>query len=905
MDEKNAKENARKWHAAGTDEVGGWLETGAEGLSQDEAGARVEHYGRNVLPEPPRRSALAQLFSHFHNVLIYVLIAAAVITALMGHWVDTWVILAVVIINAVIGFVQEGKAEKALEGIRKMLSLEANVIRGGKRKRINAEDLVPGDLVEMGSGDRVPADVRLVFVRDFKVEEAALTGESEAVEKRTDAVAEGAVVGDRTCMAFSGTLSTYGRARGYVVATGAETELGRISGMMQELEKPRTPLLRKIDQFARLLSIVIVVAAALFFAIGWFFHDFTPADLFLAVIGLAVAAIPEGLPAILTITLALGVQSMARRNAIVRKLPSVETLGSVTVICSDKTGTLTRNEMTARVVRTAASEYKVEGTGYNPKGEILRRKGDEEEAEKVHGPDEPQLADLLRAIALCNDAEIDPPTDESEDWTVRGEATDAGLRVLASKGGFDESIGKRIDVLPFESEHKYMATLDELDDSVSWLHIKGAPERIIERSSRQAGADGMEDLDPAFWEKEIEALASTGMRVLAVARVHTDKDTVAHEDINDLDFLGIVGLIDPPRADAIVAVKQCLEAGIHVKMITGDHALTASGIAAEVGLKHSGNPVTGAEIEEMDDEQLARAAQESDVFARTSPEHKLRLVRALQSRGEVVAMTGDGVNDAPAIKSADVGIAMGIKGTQVTKDVSEMVLADDNFASIAHAVEEGRTIYDNLRKTLLFILPTNGAQSLVIVVALLAGMTMPITPVQILWVNMVTAVTLALALAFEPTEPNTMKRPPRPPAAPILDMHFLWRVVLVSLLVGGFTFLVYWVFRSGIGIEAARTIAVNTLVAGQVFYLLNCRYMHDSSLRADIFARPAVMIAIGLMLLLQAGFTFLPLMNVWFGTAPPPAVSWLWIVGAGLLVFLLVEGEKALYRRRNPPADES
>lgn len=899
MQEKSAEENVKKWHAAAADEVAGWLETSTEGLTQAEADQRVERYGRNVLPEPPRRSALVRLLSHFHNVLIYVLIAAAVITALMGHWIDTWVILAVVIINAVIGFIQEGKAEKALEGIRKMLSLEANVIRDGRRKRINAEDLVPGDLVEMGSGDRVPADVRLVSARDFKVEEAALTGESEAVEKRTDAVGEGAVVGDRTCMAFSGTLSTYGRARGYVVATGANTELGRISGMMQELEKPRTPLLRKIDEFARLLSIAIVVAAALFFAIGWFFHDFTPAELFLAVIGLAVAAIPEGLPAILTITLALGVQSMARRNAIVRKLPSVETLGSVTVICSDKTGTLTRNEMTARVVRTAASKYNVEGTGYNPEGKILRRKGENEEGEKVNGLEEPQLADLLRTIALCNDAEIDPPANASEDWTVRGEPTDAGLRVLASKGGFDESSGERIDALPFESEHKYMATLDEVDDTGRWLHVKGAPERILERSSRQAGANGMEDLDTAFWEKEIEALASTGMRVLAVARGRTEKDTVTHKDIKDLDFIGIVGLIDPPREDAIVAVKQCLEAGIHVKMITGDHALTASGIAAELGLEHSGNPVTGSEIEEMDDEALARAAQESDVFARTSPEHKLRLVRALQSCGEVVAMTGDGVNDAPAIKSADVGIAMGIKGTQVTKDVSEMVLADDHFATIAHAVEEGRTIYDNLRKTLLFILPTNGAQSLVIVVALLAGMTMPITPVQILWVNMVTAVTLALALAFEPTEPNTMKRPPRPPAAPILDMHFLWRVVFVSLLVGGFTFLVYEVFRANVGIEEARTIAVNTLVAGQVFYLLNCRYMLDTSLRIDIFARPAVVVAIGLMLLMQAGLTFLPSMNVWFGTAPPPVVSWLWMVAAGFLIFLVVEGEKAFYRCRN------
>jgi Ca2+-transporting ATPase len=878
------------WHALEADQVFESLGSGKDGLESAEALQRLEQYGPNKLSEKKKQGPLVRFLLQFHNVLIYVLLAAAVVTALMQHWVDTGVILAVVVINSLIGFIQEGKAEKALEGIRRMLSLEAVVIRDGKRHKIPAEDLVPGDLVALESGDRVPADMRLTEVRDLKIEESPLTGESEAVEKHSGTVSGDAVVGDRANMAFSGTLVTYGRARGVVIGTGAETEIGRISGMMEEVEAPRTPLLRQIDRFGNWLSIVILGLTAGFFAIGFFFHEYALSELFLAVIGLAVAAIPEGLPAIMTITLALGVQRMARRNSIVRKLPSVETLGSVTVICSDKTGTLTRNEMTVRALRTVDGAFDVTGTGYAPEGEI-RRDGDRVEPLEI-----PVVKELIQGAGLCNDAEVEAEDDE---WRLDGEPTDGGLRTLALKAGFDHKAVKRIDALPFESEHKYMATLNESEDGRHRVWVKGAPERLLEDCRAQLTADGEQDLDAEFWEKRIAELAETGQRVLGVAfKQAAAHDSVGHDDIHELVFIGLVGLIDPPREEAIEAVRQCREAGIRVKMITGDHALTASGIARELGMENTDNPVTGAELEKMDEAELRRIVPHRDVFARTSPEHKLRLVEALQAEGEITAMTGDGVNDAPAIKRADVGIGMGIKGTQVTKDAAEMVLADDNFATIAHAVEEGRTIYDNIRKTILFILPTNGAEAMVVMVAILLGIALPITPVQILWVNMITAVTLGLTLAFERTEPGVMQRPPRRPGEPILGPYFVWRIFFVSGVIAGFIFLLYgWFKANGFSVEEGRTVAVNTLVAGELFYLLNCRYIKNTSIRPQLFDNRVMLLAIGLLVLFQLGFTYLPFMNSWFGTMPLPAKDWTWIILAGAAVFFIVEIEKAIARK--------
>ena len=879
----------RTWHAMSVDDVRDTLEMDpTQGLSRGEAENRLATYGENVLPEQAKEGAFRRLLRQFHNVLIYVLIIAAVATAVMGHWIDTAVIAAVVVINAVIGFIQEGKAERALDGIRRMLSLEARVVREGERRSISAEKLVPGDLVELRSGDRVPADMRLMQARDLKIEESALTGESVAAEKSSAAVDAGAVPGDRNCMAFSGTMVTFGRGRGIVVATGAETEIGRISGMMDAVAAPRTPLLRQIDRFGNLLSVVILALTALFFAIGKIFHDYETGELFLAVIGLAVAAIPEGLPAILTITLALGVQRMARRNAIIRKLPSVETLGSVTVICSDKTGTLTRNEMTVQHIRSADTTWEVTGSGYEPVGTIERG------GERIDAMADPVLARIIRGAGLSNETEIER-TDDG--WKVHGEPTEAGLRVLAMKAGFDHNEEKRLDVLPFESDHKYMAALAEDGDGGRALWVTGAPERLLERSKHQATKDGESEVDRKFWDQEIARLAATGTRVIAVATKATERDGIRHEDVDGLLFLGLVGMIDPPRDEAIAAVAECHAAGIRVKMITGDHALTAAGIAKQLGIEHEGEPITGVELEEADDAALRELAPGHAIYARTSPEHKLRLVSALQDNGDVVAMTGDGVNDAPSIKRADVGIAMGNKGTQVTKDASEMVLADDNFATIAHAIREGRTIYDNLRKTILFILPTNGAQALVVMAAIALGATMPITPVQILWVNMVTAVTLALALSFEKTEPGTMNRPPRSPHASILDGHFMWRVVFVSVAIAGMTFALYNVaLNTGASAAAASAVAVNTLVSGQIFYLLNCRAMRASSLRLSIFENRAVPLSIGILLVLQALFTFAPWFQQAFGTAAPEPWLWIWIVAAGVVMFLLVELEKALFR---------
>lgn len=892
VNEQTEIDSRKNWHQLPVDKTLEELSTSADGLTRKEAQKRLEEHGLNKLPEPETQSALMRFLLQFHNVLIYVLLIAAVITALLDHWLDTWVILAVVVINAFIGFIQEGKAEKALESIRKMLSLDATVKREGERRTIDAENLVPGDIVLLESGDKIPADLRLIRVRNLKVEESALTGESVAVEKHTDPVAADAVPGDQKCMAFSGTSVVYGRATGVVVETGSHTELGKINRMITEVEKMTTPLLRQIDSFGKTLSVVILVITGLFFAIGYFLRDYAIDEIFLAVISLAVAAIPEGLPAIMTITLAIGVQAMARRNAIIRRLPSVETLGSVTVICSDKTGTLTRNEMTARSVITASGSYEIEGAGYAPDGEIHYN------GKPVNASDESILYELIKTVRTCSDADI---YQENGQWTLEGDPTEGALVTLGYKAGLADFRPPRIDHIPFESEHQYMATLNEVNGE-KLIYVKGAPEKLLDLCHTQRTDDGDRKLDRTYWMQEMDRLAEDGRRVLAsaVGRAKDGINQIEHGDIGDqLTFLGLVGIIDPPRAEAIEAIKTCKEAGIKVKMITGDHVITARAIGKELGIGDGAKAISGAELATMNDDELRKAAMEYDVFARTSPEHKLRLVTALQAEKMICAMTGDGVNDAPALKRADVGIAMGIKGTEVTKDAAEMVLADDNFASIANAVEEGRTIYDNLRKAILFIIPTNGAESLVIMAAVLMGMVLPITPVQILWVNMVTAVTLALALSFEPTETGVMKRPPRDSDAPILDGYFVWRIGFVSILIGGLTLAMYtWLKQNGYDIETARTIAVNTLVAGQVFYLFNCRKLHTPALGKGFFNNRAAFYAAGILIILQLVFTYAPFMNQLFGTDPHVYNYWVFPVIAGLFVFLMVELEKYLLGQR-------
>ncbi|HRP65658.1 MAG TPA: cation-transporting P-type ATPase [Thauera sp.] len=883
-------------HALAADEVLERLSAARDGLSSAEAARRLAEVGPNRLPQPPKDGLLKRFFKHFHDILIYILIAAAGITAVLGHWIDTGVILGVVVINAIIGFIQEGKAEEALEGIRKMLSVHAHARRDDHWSEVEADGLVPGDIVRLRSGDRVPADLRLLEATNLRIEESALTGESVPADKNAEPAAADAGVGDRFGMAYSGTMVAAGRGIGVVTATGPHTELGRINRMIAEVQTLQTPLTRQMAQFSKILSVVIVALALLMLVIGVSLHDFPLGEVFLAAIGFAVAAIPEGLPAILTITLALGVQRMAQRNAITRKLTAVETLGSVTVICSDKTGTLTKNEMTARHVVTRGGFFDVSGTGYRPEGEITL----EGQAASLdqHG----HLQAVIEVVAVANDTHV---AEEDGQWKVTGEPTEGALRTLAHKAGFDADAHERHASIPFESANKFMATLNTAPGGTRRILLKGAPDRLLDRCHQELGASGeLEPLDRAFWEGQIDALSAEGLRVLAAAarEVADSKSELALEDLDeDMVFLGLIGIIDPPRPEAIAAIKSCHEAGIRVKMITGDHAGTARAIGIEMGLGTADTlkVISGAEIEAASDDALQQIAHDCDIFARTSPEHKLRLVKALQARGEVVAMTGDGVNDAPALKRADVGVAMGIKGTEATKEAAEIVLADDNFSSIERAVEEGRTIYDNLKKAILFILPTNGAQGLVMLTAVVFGLTLPLTPVQILWVNMVVAITLALALAFEPAEPGVMQRPPRKPGAPIMGRSMLWRVAIVSVLIGGATIAMFEVeLALDMELGVARTMAVNTLVIAQAFYLFNARFLVDSSLRVKLmFTNRAALVAVGVLVVLQLGFVYLPFMNTWFGTAPLELRHWLVPLAIGVAVFLLIEAEKAWGRR--------
>ena len=885
------------WHIESAHAVLESFVTSPDGLSKDEVSNRLAIHGPNRLPEARTRGPLVRFFYQFHNVLIYVLVAASAVTAMLGHWVDASVIMGVVLINAVIGFVQEGKAENALRAIRQMLSSNAMVMRGGRQMTLRAEELVPGDIVMLQSGDKVPADLRLFRVKGLQVQEAALTGESVAVEKTTEPVAQQAVLGDRRCMAYSGTLVTHGQGAGVVVATGAQTELGHISTLVAEVESVTTPLLRQIAQFSRWLTAAILVIAVATFAFGVLLRDYVIAEMFLASVSLAVAAIPEGLPAIMTITLAIGVQRMARRNAIIRRLPAVETLGAVTVICSDKTGTLTRNEMTVRAIATPANLFELGGTGYDPHGAISLANRD------VLPEERPLLLEALRAAVLCNDASLEQNNSEC---LVHGDPMEGALLVAGLKAGLDiEAEAKqhpRTDLIPFESEHRFMATLHHSHMGDAFIFLKGAPERVLGMCAHQRTVDGDQPLDGDHWLARVDTMAERGQRVLAIAvkPVRNDQMELSFSDVeNGLTMLGMFGLIDPPREEAIEAVQVCSSAGIRVKMITGDHGATARAISRQLKLINADDVLTGQELELMSEDELWQRVQDVDVYARVNPEHKLLLVRLLQEQGLIVAMTGDGVNDAPALKRADVGIAMGQNGTEAAKEAAEMVLADDNFASIAHAVEEGRTVYDNLKKAILFILPTNGGEALIILAAILFGFhQLPLTPVQILWVNMITAVTLALALAFEPPEKNVMRRPPRDAREPMLTPYLVWRVAFVSIILMSGTFgLFIWEMEQGVSIEHARTVAVNTLVMFEIFYLFNSRYITASVFNwAGLTGNRYVLIAIGMLIIFQLGFTYLVPMQSLFGTTAIDFDIWLRILFVSSSVLFLVELEKYFVR---------
>ncbi len=890
----------KHWHHMPCAEVIDLLETDPDrGLDQFEIEERRRSFGDNVITTRKGKGPLLRFLLQFHQPLIYILLAAGFITALLQEWVDAGVIFGVVLVNAIIGFVQESKAVKAMEALARTMVTEATVMRSGSKVRISSAEVVPGDVVLLQSGDKVPADLRLIAARDFQVDESALTGESLPVQKTEEVLPHDTVLADRANMAYGSTLVTYGQATGVAVAIGDHTEVGRISTLISETEELQTPLLRKIEEFSRLLLYVILGLGAFTFAVG-IFRGQSAFDMFMAAVALAVGAIPEGLPAAMTITLAIGVARMARRRAIIRKLPAVETLGSTTVICSDKTGTLTENQMTVQAVVAGGEVWEVSGTGYVPMGDITRAGSPSSDTLTE------ALVETLRCGLVCNDSLL---VEKEGRHTVQGDPTEGALIASAAKAGLfmdhEGSRLNRLDTIPFESHHQYMATLHaDGQGSAAVVYVKGSVEAVLERSSSALGTDGsLVDLDGRAIHAAVDAMAARGLRVLAFARkaVQEGKHRIDHQDIEGgLTFLGLQGMIDPPRKEAVDAVKNCHSAGIRVKMITGDHALTASAIAGRIGLHNATRTLTGRELASMSDREIIDIVDDVSVYARVAPEQKLRLVEALQAKGNVVAMTGDGVNDAPALKRADIGVAMGITGTDVAKEASDMVLTDDNFASIEAAVEEGRGTYDNLTKFIVWTLPTNIGEGLVILAAVLVGAVLPILPVQILWINMTTAVLLGLMLVFEPKEPDIMQRSPRNPGAPILTLVLIWRIVIVGflLLLGAFGLFKYELLYLGSSPEVARTVAVNVFVMGELLYLFNCRSLSKSVFEVGFFSNPWVFAGSGIMVLLQILFTYVPAMNTAFHSRPIGPAAWVRIIAAASLVMVVVGIEKAIVRRR-------
>jgi Ca2+-transporting ATPase len=884
------------WHSITAEEAAHTLGvTVATGLSKAEVKRRQAESGPNKVSARRGTPAWLKFLQQFHQPLVYVMLVAVGATSFLGEWVDAGVIGAIVVVNAIVGFLQETKAETAIEALAKMVVTEATVRREGKKERVPSESLVPGEVVLLQSGDRVPAEMRLIEIRSLQVDESALTGESLPVAKQLDVLPEGTELADRTNLAFAGTFITSGQAEGVVCLIGDQTETGRIAGLIAGAVEMSTPLTKQIARFSQMVLWVILGLAALTFAVGGMRGE-KPANMFMAAVALAVGAIPEGLPAAVTIVLAIGVSRMARRQAIIRKLPAVETLGSTTVICSDKTGTLTENQMTVREVFAGGRLFTVTGSGYEPKGELLL------DGTAVKPEEHAALAECLRAGLLCNDSQI---VLKEGRHAVQGDPTEAALIVAAEKMGLKHTAthreSPRVDMIPFESENMFRATLHE-DEDERVIYQVGALERLLERCTDVLGDDCQTTpLDKAAVLRSADAMASHGLRVLAMVRRQVDK---AHDNLEiehvakDLTFLGLQGMIDPPRAAAVASVANFAQAGIAVKMITGDHLITARAIATQIGLKGV-EALTGSDLEKIADAELPEIAERTTVFARVAPEQKLRLVKALQARGHIVAMTGDGVNDAPALKQADIGVAMGISGTDVAKGAAAMILTDDNFASIEAAVEEGRGVYDNLTKFIVWIIPTNLGESLMLLCAIMLGLPLPLVPLQLLWINLTDTV-LGLSLAFEPKEGDVMNRPPRPTQQPLLPWPLILRSGLVSsimLAVGLGVFL--WELRmENAGLASARTAVVNVIVLVQVFYLFNCRALKHSALSAGLFKNRWVVAGALTMLTAQVLFTHSALLNQLFHSAPISAGSWIRVTAAAVIVFIVVEMEKWLRFRR-------
>ncbi|HOW60008.1 MAG TPA: cation-transporting P-type ATPase [Candidatus Omnitrophota bacterium] len=880
----------KKWYGLTIQEALKSLDASPDlGLTDEEAVSRQKHFGRNVLTPKRGRPAWLRFLLQFNQPLVYILMAAALITFLLKEWVDSSVIFGVVLINSFVGFLQESKALNALAALARSMTTQTSVLRGGIEKSIPSTELVPGDIVMLVSGDKVPADMRLLQVRELQVNESALTGESLPVEKMAEPLAEGTVLAERANMVYTSALVTYGQCRAVVVSTGDQTEVGRISELISTAEDLATPLTKKIAHFSHFLLYVILGMAVLTFLVG-VLRGQSPVEMFMAAVALAVGAIPEGLPAVVTITLAIGVSRMAKRRAIIRKLPAVETLGSAMIICSDKTGTLTENQMTVQEILAGGQLYQVTGAGYFPQGEM--RQGDR----IVDALLSPGLKECLIAGLLCNSARL---VEKNGRYDIEGDPTEGALIVSGRKAGLVEAAlsaqMKRLDMIPFESQHQYMATIhDAGQGKPRVIYAKGSVEKIVERCG--------DTLNRKEIFASADAMAAKGLRVLAFARkeVSFQKASVGHPDLEGMTFVGLQGMIDPPRKEAIDAIRSCYTAGMKVKMITGDHVLTAAAIAKQLGLKRSAESAdltafSGKQLETMNDADFEKAADQASVFARVTPEQKLRLVKALQSLGNVVAMTGDGVNDAPALKQANIGVAMGITGTEVAKESADMVLTDDNFASIEAAVEEGRCVFDNLKKFIVWSLPTNLGEGLSILLAIFLGAALPILPVQILWVNMTTAIFLGMMLAFEPKEPSIMTRPPQDPKLPIMTRDVVIRTFYVGLLlVAGVFGLFELELSRGASIEEARSVATTMLVMGELFYLFNCRSLTKSAFAVGFFSNAWILWGVAVMFLTQVLFVHTSVMNKLFHSAPMPFDAWLRVLGASVLISIIVGFEKRI-----------
>lgn len=878
----------RQWYNYEVNQVSEKLDTNTkEGLSSQEVDSRIEEYGTNELPEKETTPEWKKFLAQFNDILIYVLLFAGLVTFLLGSYVDTIFIVAVAIVNAIIGYSQESKAEQALENIKGLLSSEATVVRNGASKKIDTKNLVPGDIVTLSAGDKAPADIRLFQANNLNVEESSLTGESTSVEKSTEPLEGEVALGDRTNMLFSSTSIASGSGKGVVVKTAEHTEIGKINQSISEVEETKTPLIEQTDNLGKVISLVVVGIAILTFLAGYFAGDWAAGELLIYVIGLTVGAIPEGLPAILSIILSVGVQAMANQNAIVKNLPSVETLGAVSVIASDKTGTLTKNEMTVKSIVLEDEEYDVTGTGYAPEGKIQNKDGEE-----VLPSQKDELWKFLSTVKTVNETEL--YQDEENNWQITGEPTEGSLVTLAEKASEPIRTTESIDTIPFDSSYKYMAKLISYGEEHLIL-VKGAPDRLFDLAFNEDDQEIRE-----YWENKMTEHASQGERLIgaAIKTVNHEKNSLSHEDLEEgLRFVGLAGIIDPPREEAIEAIADAKRAGIQIKMITGDHKQTAMAIGEQMGIGDGTKALEGKDIDNMSDEELRDAVLEYDIYARTSPENKLQLVHAMQANDLVMAMTGDGVNDAPALKRSDVGVAMGIKGTEVAKDASEMVLVDDNFATIYEAVKEGRRVYDNLKKTILFILPTNGAEAFLTFAAILLGWQMPLTPIQILYINMISSITVSLPLAFERLESGTMRKPPRSKNTKLLSNYYLFRIAFVSLLIGGSVLLMNHLFTTnGYDPAITNTVTLHSIVLAQMFHLFNVRNEQEFVFGEGFFANKSAFYISAALIAVQIAITYIPFTQSLLGIVPIPAVVWIIPVIIGFFVFVVVEIEKWVTR---------